>query len=236
MTRTCLPVLTELNFRGVSEYLEDLVAHIDAPRLTWLYLTFFNQIDFDTPKLVQFISRTPNLKAPEKARLAFGADATEVNLSSAATTREGELNVKIPCRELDWQVSSLEQLCTSFLPFVSMLEDLYIYQRQNSEPDWRDNVENALWLAIFDPFTAVRNLYLSKEFAPRILPALQELVGGRTMEVLPTLQNIFLEELQPSVPVQKAIETVVTARQLSGDPVTVSLWKRDLEREEYPDP
>jgi hypothetical protein len=41
--------------------------------------------------------------------------------------------------------------------------------------------------------------------APRIVAALQELVGARSMEVLPTLQNIFLEELQPSDPVQEGV-------------------------------
>jgi hypothetical protein len=215
------------------------VARIDAPQLIWSYLTFFNQIDFETPQLVQFIRRTPNLNSLEKARLAFGVDAAEVNLSSLATAHDGELNVKILCRELDWQVSSLEQLCTSFLPSVSMSKDLYICLRQNSETDWKDNDDDALWLALLHPFTAAKNLYLSKEFTPRILPAFRELVGGRTMEVLPTLQDIFLEELRPSVPadpVQEAIKTIVTARQLSGHPVTISLWKRDLEREEYPDP
>jgi hypothetical protein len=54
--------------------------------------------------------------------------------------------------------------------------------------------------------------------------------------VLPTLQNIFLEELQQSVPVQEAIGTFVVARQLSGYPVTVSRWERDFEQEGYFDP
>jgi hypothetical protein len=80
-------------------------------------------------------------------------------------------------------------------------------------------------------FATVKNLYLSKEFAPRILPALQELIGGRTTEVPPTLQNIFLEELQPSGPVQETIKAIVSARQLSGHPVTVSLWERDVTQE-----
>jgi hypothetical protein len=69
--RFVLPVLTEFWFKGVSEYVDDLVARIDAPRLIKLDLTFFNQILFDTPELVQFISRTSALKAPEKARVIF---------------------------------------------------------------------------------------------------------------------------------------------------------------------
>jgi hypothetical protein len=34
---------------------------------------------------------------------------------------------------------------------------------------------------------------------------LQELVGRRTTEVLPTLQNLFLEELQPPGPIQEGM-------------------------------
>ena len=44
-------------------------------------------------------------------------------------------------------------------------------------------------------FTAVRNLYLSKEIVLCIVPALQWLIGNRTTEVLPALENVFLEGL-----------------------------------------
>ena len=46
--------------------------------------------------------------------------------------------------------------------------------------------------------TAVKNLYLSKELSPGIAGALQDLVGGRLTEVLPGLQNTFVEWLEPS--------------------------------------
>ncbi len=47
--RSILPALCNFHFRGVIEYLEDFVTFIDAPRLQRLHITFFNQIDFDTP-------------------------------------------------------------------------------------------------------------------------------------------------------------------------------------------
>jgi hypothetical protein len=81
-------------------------------------------------------------------------------------------------------------------------------------------------LELLHPFTAVKSLHLTKEFVPRIVPALQELIGSRTTEVLPTLQNILLEEFGPSEPVQEGIEVFVTARQLSGHSISVSLWER----------
>jgi hypothetical protein len=121
------------------------------------------------------------LKGLEVARLAFHDYTVMVNISS--TNRR--LKVKIPCRELDWQVSSLELIFTSILLPLSALEDLYIYEYQNSPPDWKDNIENMLWLELLLPYSSVKNLYLAKKFAQYIAPVLQELIGGRTTEVLP---------------------------------------------------
>ena len=225
-THSILPVLKELRFKGVSEYLDDLVACIDAPLLFHLSITFFNDTVFDAPQLVQFVSRTPALTKLEKAGVSFGDGTARVNLSSQASNY-GELNVKIPCRELDWQVSCLEQICTLCLPPISTLGDLYIYKASYSQLDRQDNIENVLWLELLHPFTAVKNLYLSKEFAPHIVPALQELVEGRSTEVLPTLQNIFLEGLRPSEPAQEGILQFIAARQVTSYPITVSRWDRD---------
>jgi F-box-like len=225
LRRSALRVLTSLRFKGVSEYLEDFVARIDTPRLLHLSITFFNQIAFDTPQFIQFISRTPKLKL-DKAHVAFEVGAASVNFSSQ-TSGYGELDVKVSCKESDWQLSSLEQVCTSTLPPLSTLEGLFIHETSYPQPQWQDNVENALWLELLHPFTAVKNLYLSKEFAPRVAPALQELVGGRTTEVLPTLQNIFLEgHPSSSGPVQEGIGQFVATRQVTRRPVAVSRWDR----------
>ena len=223
-TRFVFPNLVSLVFKGVSEYLEDLVAHIDAPRLYRLSITFFNQIVFDAPQTIQFISRTPTLKTPKNARLTFQDDASMVFISSQTPGYgHGTVHYVTFCRESDWKLSFMEQVCTSCLPPLAALEDL-IYEETYLTRDWKDNIENALWLELLHPFSAVKNLYLSEKIAPRIAPALQEVVGDSTLEVLPTLQNIFLEGLQPSGPNQEGIVKFVAARQLSGHPITVSLW------------
>ena len=53
------------------------MARIDTPRLEAFYITFFNQIVFNTPKTMQFISHTPSLGARVEARLAFGNEVAE---------------------------------------------------------------------------------------------------------------------------------------------------------------
>jgi hypothetical protein len=223
-TRSVLPVLIVFSFKGVSEYLDDIMARIDVPRIDRLSISLFNQILFDTPQFIQFISRTPTFKAFKAARLFFADNGAEVELLSQ-TPGSGVLTMDIPCRELDWQISSLEQVCTSSLPSPSMLEDLTISERQFSRLHWPDNIENTLWLELLRPFTSVKNLYLSGQVASRIVPALQELVGARTTEVLPTLRNIFLEEFRPSGPVQEGIGQFVTMRQAASHPIAVSRWE-----------
>ena len=79
------------------------------------------------------------------------------------------------------------------------------------------------WLEILRPFTAVKNLYISKELAHCIALFLKGLVKERLTDVLPALESLFLEELYPSGPIQEAIRSFVAARQLLGHPVAVSL-------------
>jgi hypothetical protein len=227
-TRFVLPTLKKLLFKGVNEYLEELVARIDTPRLDQLLITFFNDIDFDTPELIQFITLT--FGALKDLHLIFDSLAAWVALQQPASLR-ADVRVGVSCRVPDWQLSSLTQICTSSLPLLSTTENLYIHERLQSQPDWKDGIENTEWLELLLPFMAVKDLYLSKEFATRIAPALQELTGARRTEVLPTLQNIFLEGFQASEPVDEGIGQFISVRQLTNRPVAISIWERDLEKE-----
>jgi hypothetical protein len=229
-TRSVLPVLRRFSFKGVYEYLDDFVARIDAPRLDELSITFFNDIVFDAPRFIRFINHTPTLKAPDNAYVVLEYGTARVNFSSR-TSGYRSLEVRVSCRERDWQVSSLEQVCTSCLPPLSTTEGLYFYAALYWPSNRQNNIESSLWLDLLHPFIAVKNLYLSKEFAPLIVAALQELVASRTTEVLPALQNIFLEEPQPSGPVQEGIGKFVAARRLSGHPIIVSLWEMPVTEE-----
>jgi len=101
------------------------------------------------------------------------------------------LGVEIKFTASEWQLSSLEQVCTSSLPPLSTLEDLYIFENGVNLPRWQDDVENMLRLGLLLSFVAVENLHLSEKFVPRVAPALQKFVEERTTEVLPTIDNIF---------------------------------------------
>ena len=224
--RILLSALTDLHFKGVGEYLDELVAWIDAPLLGNLEITFFHQLSLDTPQLTQFISRTPKFKTHEEARLAFSESDVRVTIPLISG---GKLMLVIACSPSDWKLSSLVHVCSSSIPqaLILTVEHLFIIEYRRSPPEWQDDIENAQWLEVLSPFTAVNNLYISHELAPRIVPALQELVGERVTEVLPVLQTLFLPELQqrePAILAQKIIDQFVAVRQLSGLHIAVSHW------------
>ena len=93
-----------------------------------------------------------------------------------------------------------------------------------SSPRWWWLPEKEVRLQLLHSFATVKNLYLSEQFARRIGPALQELTEGRTTEVLPALQKIFLEGLESLGPVQEGIAKFVAARQVASRTIEVSSW------------
>jgi hypothetical protein len=159
--RSILPVLKILSFRGVAAYLEELVTHIDTPRLSTLNITFFNEIDFHCPRLAQFFNYTPTLRACDDARVHFSDWSISVLLLTRLTRcRDLHVEIEILCGlgEPDRQLSSLAQVCNPF-HVLSTVEDLYIknpsmYQVPN------DAIDNTLWLQLF------ASIYYAEESPP----------------------------------------------------------------------
>jgi hypothetical protein len=205
------------------------LAHITAPLLRRLKIVF----DGDVPilgisQVSQFISRAEQLKALNQANFVFHDYTTIVTLLSR-TEAVGDtiLEVNAAPSGSDWPLVSLARIYSSTLPPLSTLDRLDITEGQSRLPNWLDNVGNSQWLDFLHRFTTVKNLHLSEEVTLRVAPALQELVAEGRTDVLPTLQNIFLEGCRPSGHVQEAIEQFVAARQHSGCPVVVRHCGRD---------
>ena len=219
-TRILLPVLSTVYFDGACEYLEDFLAQIDTPLLKYLRITFFREQVFDTPHLNQFITRTPNFRAHDEARVYFDKWGVWVGLPQ---TFGGMLKLGISSKQPDWELSSLAQLCSSSFSHdvLPMVERLYI--RGNfSRLHWQDDIEINQWLELLHPFTAVKDFYICEDFAPSVALVLQELDGERVTEVLPALKALFLEDPLPSGPILEIIGEFVAARELVGRPISVS--------------
>jgi hypothetical protein len=190
-------------------------------------ITLFRQLILNTPQLTELIGRTPRFKVQERARVVFDSDwDVWVTLPQ---TFDGKLCLGISGRQPDWQLSSLAQVCRSSFPqaLILAVEHLYMLGGRMLRVLQQDTIESSRWMELFRPFTAVKCLYISQEFAVCIAPSLQELVGERVMEVLPALETLFLEGPSEPIQVREAIGKFAAARRLSGRPISVSRWETE---------
>jgi len=202
------------------------MAKIDAPLLENLSMTFFNDFIFRVPQLYRFISQVEAFGTLRHAKVFSDYSSIACTLSPRADPVEcsTQLSLKICCPRVNWQLSSLAQVCSSSLSPLSIVEELEIESQDlwsslplpdNMEPD------STHWLELLGPFTAVKNLILFHGVPSRVCPALKEIVGEMVTEVLPALQNLFLYQGDPLKGPRKSIEIFVAARRWSGRPVSV---------------
>jgi hypothetical protein len=214
--RVVFPALTSFWFRGVSEYADDLTSHIHAPLLGEINITLFNQLIFNTPRLHDFFSRHWHNKLPRgPATVKFECGSVTFQHKSMG------LSLEVSCAKSDWQ------LFDSPLPPFADLEHLHLQiceDPYNEGPRWQDDTESSQWLELVQPFHSVKNLYLSREIAPRAALALQGLTGQSVTEILPALKYLFVEWFQLLPLEEDVIGKFVNARQLSGHPVAVHRW------------
>ena len=224
LTRVDFPALTHFSFHGVNEYIEDFVARINGRLLHKIFISFFHRLRFNILQLTEFIGRIEHSKAFQKAVVVFRPKHTYVTLYPFESTTGTTLTCAISCTVSEWQLSSLAELCSapSSPLLLSCLERLDILDGHNSSEHWRDDMEGIQWLELLQPLTTVKDLYLCEELALRIARALSE---ERATEVMPVLENIFVENWQSEV-VQGVIGPFIDARELFGYPVVVHRWER----------
>jgi hypothetical protein len=216
-----LPALTKFTFEGASEYFEDLITQIDTPQLISLNVTFFVEPIFDISRLRDLMSRTGRAN---QACMETDSWMVKVKLESQ-TQFKFELGITHNER-LDRQLSSMTQIFSQQLPVLSQVEHFEIREPSHStyRRGWEDELDRLRLLELFRLLISVQSLFVSERFVHRVAASLKELIGERAMEMLPALHSLSLEGRQPSVSVQDAIQSFVTARQLNNHPVVIH-WK-----------
>jgi hypothetical protein len=224
LTRVVLLALTNFDYWGNSQYLEGIVSRIDAP-LDGIAVTFSNEpLVFDTiPSFRDFIRRTKIPNGSHRADAFISSFDVEISLFQRKDFKV--LKVRILCSHdaVDPQLWLLAQACSKLLPPLPSLELLSIYNSKHSPPRWQDGVDNARWMELLRPFATVKDLVLDELVALSVASSLQEFVGEQETEVLPVLQNIFLEGFCSLDPVPEGIAKFVAARELTGHPIFVHL-------------
>ena len=218
LTRVVLPALTNFEFYGDSRYLDGIVSRIDAP-LDSIAVAFSNDLVVsDVPLLRDAIGRTKILNGSHRLDTSFSSIEIEISLFQRKEDVDFKvLNLRIPCScyETEPQLSSLARACDMFLPPLPSLELLGIFNSKHMPSQWQHHeADNTHWMELLRPFTTVKDLILDELVVLSVASFLQELVRERVAEILPVLQNIFLEGIHWSGPVPEGIAKLIIARKL----------------------
>lgn len=192
-TRALLPALKVLHFDGVSEYLEDFVAQIEAPLLATFHILLFNRLIFDMPQFSLFVNGTSKLNSPSCAEVCFSKHSVYIALEEAAGFG---ITFEISSKRTGRQLSALEQICgqrSPASPLAGPIRKVQQLEICEVRSEWQDDIDKTQWLEFLRSFVGVNTLCLSKVLMPLVLPALRE--GGAT-DLLPALSALSLEGLE----------------------------------------
>ena len=222
--RAILPALTEFEFKGNCEYVEDLVSRIDAPALGQINITFVERPTFGIPRLARFIGRTKEAKLPHHTSVRLSDDITvtqHFRRPSCADSSSGTFQLQIPCDELDRQISLLIHVCQYISEPLSGVERFDIEAGFSRPSNWMDGEEmdTSVWLELFRSFRGAKSLEVSGGLVTSIASALERATGEMARIILPSLRDLHMLD-SPSC-ASSSIEQFVAARQLCNRPVAV---------------
>ena len=188
--RVTLPALTHLKYRGTSKYLDSFVARIDAPTLGDIDLTLFSQPTMDASQLARFIDRVEVLKPNSGASIGISKHAISICFTRPESPTR--LDLRVSCEHLDWQLSSMAQICSKLSPFLSLIEDLLI--DTTNLPTEQDDMDSAQWPELIRSFSGAKDFRLTGELATNVLQSLFQ--DGERTAMLPSLRELCVPELK----------------------------------------
>ena len=211
ITRVSLPALTKLEFRGPIYYLEDMVPHIDCPRLNQITISTLNSLFFQFTQLFRFLNRS--ISPFRHAKVCLGDHCVTFGLHHLTNHTGRDLRpatTVISCSSDQRLFHTLNKF-SAILSTVIDLKFVGEFRSRNSSGD-----DYSLeWLPFFRQFPALQTLYVSLPLAEKLAHAMKSIKGEVVAGALPSLHLICLEN-QASF-----IEDFVAVRQLSDCPLTV---------------
>ena len=217
-TQVTLPNLRRFTFWGNSGYLETLLPHMTTPVLQVLDVNFFNQLSFSraVPRLLQFINTTDHLRF-SRAALLFYHEGVFMVLDNppAGTGPVRWTSFHIPCRHLDWQVSSIAQILSNLFPVLSSVADLILDYREHAlSSELHNEVDPTLWREFLGSCRNLQTLRVHKCLVGDVSRSLQ--LDGEQLLELPELRELVC----PTESVEdKSFASFIHNREVAGQSV-----------------
>lgn len=212
-----LRLLKHFEFHGDIEYLEQLADGIIAPA-KYIYITYFNDLDFSIPMLVEFLGRAETPSFRVEATVHYSG--TDISITFSQQETPCRLAFRIPCRRFDWQMAAITDISNQLLPSITpSVQQLDIYVSPPF-PDGHDDMDHTLFLDLFRIFINVESLRVTKEIGSHVAHALR----GTTDE-LPNMREFYVEDHDDFASVQTALAPFITARRRSNPLISIHPWE-----------
>ena len=222
-----LPALTDFQFKGGFDYLEDIIPHIDCPRLEDITIECLYQYeDLEVARLSKFIDRSVGPFSHAyvsllSSRLAFNLDR-HANHKGWGRHTDG---TSISFAMAESHVFEMTQVLSQFSVAFSTI--IHLELKVKVKVFIEESTSNVDWLHLLRQFPAMQMLYVSREHARVIALALEDIKAEMVAEELPSLALICLEG-QPASFVEKF--EFVAARRLTDHPVTVVDTRNEFDK------
>ena len=218
LERIILSALNSLKYRGTSKFLDSFVARIDAPHLEDIDITLSSQPTMDTSQLGRFFERTEMQISLDQADVEISAHAISISFTNSSSSTP--LQLKIPCEQLGWQLSSMAQVCNQCSPFLFRFNNLSIITTRSSSV--QDDVVGEQWLKLFRGFSGARSVWVTGGLTAEMLCALGN-ADGEHANVLPDLRHLRVgSPLTDYVPSWEAVQPFLASRRISSRPILVN--------------
>ncbi len=238
-----LPTLTQFQFRGFYEYLKDLVAKLDTPRLFDLTVIIVNNFTWphrpivqQFPQLFQFIDCAEDLKLAQfrHARAEIHNSCSFIRFDNAQT---GQHPIHLTLGEVKYgsspntnQLQPIEALLSQASAIISSVQHLSItqlYQRTICATYW-DCAKLLRFLQV-RLFSTVETLHIGRQFTDRFVQVLNGLSNNSELvaEVLPALHLLNFEG-KPQKMVKQLLIQFIEKRQSIGYPLLTIVKSRKV--------
>ena len=218
-THVTLLNLHTFAFLAVSAYSEAVLSRITTPRLEKFQICYLKQLTFSVPQLLQFMGRTNNLRFG-LVQFSFHSERVYVRVNPLETNMPlGAFSINVNCWHLDWQVSSVAQICNALSQMFSSVEHLTLAHETHSQSSEEHNeVDRTEWRKLLRSFSNVKTLRIGRGLVGELSRCLLSEDGEHPLEPLPELQELTYSESDNS---NVTFASFIDARQNAGRPVTL---------------
>ena len=216
-----LPVLTRLNYRGSTAYLEGIVTIIDAPSLEDIEITFDNP-SLALPNFKQFFDRIKMHRSHCGARILSSEPTILMSLKWPGALRrlKSRSVSKLSGKLSLMQISSIAQTYPDFSPLFWNNEG-YLRTSMTRPSGRMDDSRSGELLDLLNQFTGEKLFHLNMNHSTSFVHDLRPLESW-CENALPALHKLVI--LQPGpcdVVLREVVVSYMISRRFSGHPIEV---------------